>query len=386
METMDIQDLILDKLNTLIVVLNNNGEIEYVSKSAEPVLGYSPNDLLGNYWWEATRFNKPEGELIKKRLMGLFHAPTQQVHYFEHKLKTSAGIPRWFGWNVSYLNESKLVGIGMDITDKKRSEKELLDANQLLNEKNKEITSSIRYAKRIQNNILQSEKFISQIFPKHFVLYKPKDIVSGDFYFFHEDENNKYAIAIDCTGHGVPGAMMSMLANSIIKEVLLNKKIKSPAQILYELDKELFTSINSYGYEISSDGMDAAVACIHKKSNRLHFAGALRPLIIIRNEQVLELKANKYPLGFFSHIEKVFEEQVLLLQPNDNLFLFSDGYADQFGGEENKKLNKRNFKDLLGAVSTMPSDEQEGYLDYALTNWKQDQEQTDDVLVIGIKI
>jgi serine phosphatase RsbU (regulator of sigma subunit) len=168
--------------------------------------------------------------------------------------------------------------------------------------------------------------------------------------------------------------------------VLLNKKIKAPSQILYELDKELFKSINSYNNEISNDGMDAAVVCVNKKTNRLHFAGAYRSLLIIRNTNVIEFKANRYPLGFYSDIDKVFEEQVMLLEEGDEFFLFSDGYADQFGGEANKKFNKRNFKDLLKSLADMPMDEQEGFLDYALNNWKQDREQTDDVLVIGIKI
>lgn len=217
------------------------------------------------------------------------------------------------------------------------------------------------------------------------MLYKPKDLVSGDYYYFHEDEANKYAIAVDCTGHGVPGAMMSMVANSIIKEVLLNKKVKTPAQILYALDKELFKSINSYGYEISNDGMDAAVININKKTNRLHFAGAFRPLIIVRKGNVIELNANRYPLGFYSDVEKIFEEQVVLLEPNDTLYMFSDGYSDQFGGENNKKFNKKNFKELLKTIAEMEIQEQEGYLDYSFNNWKQNNLQTDDVLVVGIK-
>lgn len=386
METLDVQDLILDKLNTLIVVLNNDGDIEFVSRSAQSILGYNPNDLLGNNWWEATRFTKPEGEEVKAKLMKLFHNKSNTVQHFEHLLKTSFGNQKWFSWNVSYLSDDKLVGIGMDITDKKQKEKELQEKSNRLHEQHKEITSSIRYAKRIQQNILQSPEYITKIFKQHFVYYKPKDLVSGDFYFFHEDETHKYVIAVDCTGHGVPGAMMSMVANSIIKEVLLNKKIKAPSQILYELDKELFKSINSYNNEISNDGMDAAVVCVNKKTNRLHFAGAYRSLLIIRNTNVIEFKVNRYPLGFYSDIDKVFEEQVMLLEEGDEFFLFSDGYADQFGGEANKKFNKRNFKDLLRSLAEMPMDEQEGFLDYALNNWKQDREQTDDVLVIGIKI
>lgn len=385
METLALQDLILDKLNTLIVVLNDDGNIEFVSQSAQDMLGYKPSELLGNNWWETTRFSKPEGIEIKNKIMDLFKLQAGKVHRFEHLLKTSHGNQKWFSWNVSYMSDKQLVGIGIDITEKKVKEKELQTKNALLTEKNKEITDSIRYAKRIQSNILQSQSYISKIFPKNFVFYKPKDILSGDFYFFHEDEFYKYIIVMDCTGHGVPGAMMSMVANSIIKEVLLNKKVRSTSEMLYELDKELFKNINSYNDEVSNDGMDASIVFINKRTGRMHYSGAMRSAIIMRDRNVIELKANKYPLGFFNDIVKVFEEQVVLLQPGDELFLFSDGYADQFGGENNKKFNKRNFKDLLSTLTEMPMEEQEGFLEYSLNNWKQDTEQTDDVLVVGIK-
>jgi PAS domain S-box-containing protein len=385
METLALQDLILDKLNTLIVVLNNDGNIEFVSRSAQSMLGYKPAELLGNNWWEATRASKPEGHEVKTKLMLLFKQRTQSVYQFEHQLRTVHGTQKWFSWSVSHLSDTQLVGIGMDITEKKLKEKELQAKNQQLLEQHKEITSSIRYAKRIQGNILQSVNYIAGIFPQNFVLYKPKDMVSGDFYFFHEDELYKYAVVMDCTGHGVPGAMMSMVANSIIKEVLVNKTVRSASELLYELDKELFKSINSYNDEISNDGMDAAIVFVNKKTGRMHYSGAMRSAIIVRKGNIIELKANKYPLGFFNDITKVFEEQVLILQDNDELFLFSDGYADQFGGEHNKKFNKRNFKELLQTVSDMPVSEQEGFLEYSLNNWKQDEEQTDDILVVGIR-
>ncbi len=388
----DVQEQILDKLNALVVVLNNNGSAKYISQSAAQLLGYQPNDLMGNNWWEVTRFNEPDGQDTKNKILKLFNKGMDTTETFEHLFKTATGAKKWIRWNVSYLNDTQLIGVGYDVTDKKLDEQKLLQSNKKLLEKNSSITDSIFYAQRIQQNSLQSAEHINNVFNNNFVLYKPKDIVSGDFYFFYQDEDTKYALAVDCTGHGVPGAMMSMVANSIIKEVLLNKKLKSASQILYELDKELFKSINSYGNEISSDGMDVALVCINKKSNRLHFAGAFRPLLIVRTmagattSQIIELKANRYPLGFYKDVNKVFEEQVILLQPNDTIYMFSDGYTDQFGGERNKKLNRKNFKDLLLTIADMPLNEQEAFLDYSLNNWKQDNEQTDDILVIGLKV
>jgi PAS domain S-box-containing protein len=382
----DIQEQILEKLNALVVVLNNDGNAEYVSQSAGQLLGYDPNHLMGNNWWEITRFSKPEGERTKHKILAILKNGGTSVETFEHLFKTSYGGQKWIRWNVSYLNREQIIGIGYDVTDKKQQEKQLLERNLQLQQQNKAVKDSIFYAQRIQQNSLQSKEYINGIFNKNFVLYKPKDIVSGDFYFFHQDDDNKYAIAVDCTGHGVPGAMMSMVANSIIKEVLLNKKAKAVSQILYELDKELFKCINSYGTEISYDGMDVSIISVGKKTNRLHYAGAFRPLLIVRKDQVIELKASRYPLGFYSDVDKIFEEHVILLQPDDCLYLFTDGFIDQFGGENTKKLNRKNFRELLKIAAEMPIEEQEAFLEYSLNNWKQETEQTDDVLVIGIKV
>jgi PAS domain S-box-containing protein len=382
----DIQEQILEKLNALVVVLNSRGNAEYVSQSACQLLGYDPSQLIGSNWWEVTRFSKPEGERTRNKIMALMRKSNNTTETFEHLFRTSYGGEKWIRWNVSFLDDDQIIGIGYDITDQKLQEKQLLERNRLLQQHNKEIKDSIFYAQRIQQNSLQSKEFVSSVFNSSFVLYRPKDIVSGDFYFFFQDEENKYAIAVDCTGHGVPGAMMSMVANSIIKEVLLNKKAKSVSKILYELDKELFKCINSYGTEINSDGMDAAVISVNKKTNRLHFAGAFRPLMIIRNEQVIELKASRYPLGFYNDVDKIFEEHVIILRPGDNLYMFTDGFIDQFGGGENKKFNRKNFRELLKIAAEMSPAEQEAFLEYSLNNWRQEEEQTDDVLVIGIKI
>ncbi len=386
MVQLNIEEQILEKLNTLIVVLNCEGNAQYVSGSAGQLLGYNPDQLMGNNWWEITRFSKPDGEKTKNKMLTVLKHSNNSVETFEHVFKTSYGGKKWIRWNVSYLSEEQIIGVGYDITDKKYHEKKLLESNLQLQQQNKAIKDSIFYAQRIQHNSLQSKEYIDSVFNKNFVLFKPKDIVSGDFYFFYQDNENKYAIAIDCTGHGVPGAMMSMVANSIIKEVLLNKKTKAVSQILYELDKELFKSINSYGTELSYDGMDVSIISVNKKSNRLHYAGALRPFIIVRKDVVIELKASRYPLGFYSEVNKVFEEHVILLEPDDCLYLFTDGFVDQFGGENTKKLNRKNFKELLKIAAEMPIAEQEAFLEYSLNNWKQETEQTDDVLVIGIKV
>ena len=386
MFAIDIQDQILDKLNTLIVVLNKSGSIEYVSKSAQQLLGYNPQELLGNAWWEVIRFSKPEGEEVKQKILASFTNQNITSQEFEHKLKTSAGGTKWVRWNVSYLNEEQLIGIGYDITDNKNNEKRLIESNKQLLEQNKDITDSIYYAQRIQQSILQTQEQLRNYFEDSFLLYKPKDIVSGDYYWFYEDETYNYISVIDCTGHGVPGAMMSMVANSMFKEVFINRKISNPSDILKALDEELEKSINKNLDATFNDGMDVSLIRINKSTNELAFAGAFRSILLSRNTEITELKGSRYPIGFYSGIEKKFDTQLFQLEKSDSIYLFTDGFIDQFGGEKNKKLNKSNFKDLLSTINDMSMDEQEAFLEYSFNNWKQDNEQTDDVLVIGIKI
>ena len=386
MFAIDIQDQILDKLNTLIVVLNKSGSIEYVSKSAQQLLGYNSQDLLGNAWWEITRFSKPEGEEVKNKILSSFIHQNITTQTFENKLKTSAGGTKWVRWNVSYLNEEQLVGIGYDITDNKLNEKLLIESNKLLLDKNKDVTDSIYYAQRIQQSILQTPELLKKYFSESFLLYKPKDIVSGDYYWFYEDDIYKYIAVVDCTGHGVPGAMMSMVANSMFKEVFINRKISNPSEILKALDEELEKTINKNQDATFNDGMDVSLIRIDKSTSELVFAGAFRSVLIVSKNEITELKGSRYPIGFYSGIEKKFDSVVYKLKKGDSIYLFTDGFIDQFGGEKNKKLNKLNFRDLLNTINDMKMDEQEAFLEYSFNNWKQDLDQTDDVLVVGIRI
>jgi PAS domain S-box-containing protein len=386
MVALDIQEQILDKLNTLIVVLNNDGSVDFVSKSARSFLGYEPDDLLGNSWWETTRFSKPEGIQVKKKLLEIFRNRNLGVQSFEHLLKTANSGRKWIHWNVSTLNEEQLIGIGYDITQNKINEKRLIEQNQKLTEQHKDITDSIRYAKRIQETILQTPDAVKGIFGDSFVLFKPKDIVSGDYYWFYEDDQYKYVAAIDCTGHGVPGAMMSMVANSIFKEVFINKKVQETDLILHTLDYELSTTLHNNETDAFNDGMDISLVRVDKTTLDIQFSGALRSIMILDENGVTEVRGSRYPLGFYPDVNKKFERVDMKLQKGACVYLYSDGFADQFGGERCKKMNRVNFKELLKTAYEMPIDEQEAFLEYAFNNWKQDEEQTDDVMVIGIKL
>ncbi|MBS1634769.1 MAG: SpoIIE family protein phosphatase [Bacteroidetes bacterium] len=382
-----LQEQILEKLNTLIVVLNTDGSVEYVSSAVSRMLGFRPEQLLGDNWWTKTRVNEPEAYKIKRVLMGHISAGRQTTHIFENELRTAQGGRKWIRWSVSFLNDEQIVGIGYDITDKKQAEQRLLKAYTDLENKNKDITDSIFYAQRIQESILPSSGFLKERGVDSFVLYKPKDIVSGDYYWFYELDNKLYVAAVDCTGHGVPGAMMSMVANSILKEVFINKRLTDVAEILAQLDMELSGTINQKDSLENNDGMDIGLVSLDKTTGTIEFAGAFRPMLISRKDgSILEVSGSRYPIGFYSGISKKFDKQVIQAEAGDNIYLFTDGYVDQFGGQHNKKLNRRNFKDLIQSMNGMTPGEQEAFLEYAFNNWKQDNEQTDDILVIGLHI
>ncbi len=259
-----------------------------------------------------------------------------------------------------------------------------------LAEKNHEIKDSINYALRIQKAILTSKEEINEGLKKCFILFKPKDIVSGDFYFYSKIENKVVIAAADCTGHGVPGALMSMIGSE--KLMSTTKENTSPSVILNSLNKGIKSSLRQTDKEESTkDGMDIALVSIDLTTNKVSYAGANRPIWIIRAstnsaaKEVEEIKATKKAIGGFTDDEQHFEQHELQLNPGDTFYLFTDGYADQFG-HSGKKLMTKKFRELLIEIQSMPMDEQEIYLNNFIETWKKDTEQVDDILVIGVRI
>ncbi len=256
-----------------------------------------------------------------------------------------------------------------------------------------EITASIHYAKRIQFALLPPQQIVSQAFTDFFLLFKPRDIVSGDFYWFTEKNNIAVIAVADSTGHGVPGAFMSMLGiaflNEIVNKDLENEHINNITadKILNELKNKIIKSLRqSDENSESKDGMDITVCVIDKKQKKLQFSGANNPLILIRNQELTEHKGDKMPAGIYFGKDKNFTNTIIDLQPNDCLYMFSDGYQDQFGGENNRKFMKRSLKDLLVAISSKEMKEQKQLLDKQLISWQGDIKQIDDIIILGIKI
>ena len=270
-----------------------------------------------------------------------------------------------------------------------RSQKQLIEQQKFsLEQKNKEIIDSITYAKRIQDAMLTSESYIAEGIKKlnaeNFIVFKPKDIVSGDFYWFHIDHNVLYYMTADSTGHGVPGGFMSMLGINLLSEIVIERKIKDPGTILNQLRDEIIRSLKTdEGY--SMDGMDAVFCKIDIEKQTLEYASANNSIYHIRSGVLTEYKSQKMPVGYMENFIP-FKTGSLSLEKGDVIYTFTDGFADQFGGEKGKKFKYSQLKNNLISISKQPLNEQKKILDTTFENWKGELEQVDDVCVIGFKI
>lgn len=252
----------------------------------------------------------------------------------------------------------------------------------------KNITDSIKYAKRIQKAIFPAHNKISKLLPEAFVFFRSKGIVSGDFYWVEEKDGKVLAAAVDCTGHGVPGAFMSIVANNLLNQAVNEHGLTEPSAILDELNKGISETLHqTYEESTVKDGMDIAMCSIDFKNKTLEYAGAYNPLYLVRNGEITEIKADKFPIGVFVGEElKKFTGHRLDLQEGDCVYIFSDGFADQFGGPYGKKFKISRFRELMLNISQYPMDKQNEVLDDTLRDWQGDLEQVDDIVVIGIKI
>jgi tetratricopeptide (TPR) repeat protein len=272
-------------------------------------------------------------------------------------------------------------------------QKEIVVGQKLVvEEKNKEILDSIQYAKRIQNNLLTPESYfeehlINNFKSDFFILFMPKDIVSGDFYWAYRHKQKFLVAAADCTGHGVPGAFMSMLGISNLNQLVQQKNIFQPDLLLNELKNNIIKAVNPEGAKIQSrDGMDISLCCFDFENKKVDFALANNSLYQIRNGNLTEIKPDKFPVGVYEGELKPFTKHSIQLTKNDTIYLFSDGFADQFGGPKGKKFKYSQFKELLLSVQQHSMTEPKNIILEKFNDWKSDHEQVDDICIIGIKI
>ncbi len=277
-----------------------------------------------------------------------------------------------------------------------RMQKQLREANKAaesaekrilrLELRDKDMTDSLIYAQRIQEALLPSEDYFRDYFSDSFIFFKPKDIVSGDFYWIGEKGDKIFVVAADCTGHGVPGALMSIIGLDIIDKTINEENIEKPSKILAVMNKGLektFSREKNIG-TIIRDGMDIGLCVIDRKKKRFEYAGAFFPLYLIRDDMLIEIKGDKYIIGMNPEGIEYTNHEVDLRE-DDIIYIFSDGYVDQFGGQENKKFMYRRFRYLLLKIHSLPFKDQKSILEENITAWMSGNGQVDDIMVIGFK-
>lgn len=363
-----------------VLICAPNGKLEWINQGMFRLLGYTLDEWRerGNTLQEIS-YNNEIVDKVNKSIASKKTISYESINF------TKDGRKLWIQSTLTpilnkYGEISKLVVIDTDITERKLSE-------TIIEVKNREITDSIHSAKRIQHALLASDTILNKHLPEYFVLHKPKDIVSGDFYWANVIDNKFIMITADCTGHGVPGAFMSLLNISYLNEAIIEKKINAPEKVLDYVRDRVITSLNPEGSAVESkEGMDAVLCVYDFKGLWLRFSCANNPLWVIRKNELIRFKPDKMPIGMHYGEQKPFTAHTLGLRKGDIIYTFTDGYADQFGGPKGKKFKYQALKELLLSIQDKSMVEQKNILENTFESWRTGLEQVDDVLIIGIRI
>jgi len=393
-ELINKEALLQDEKAKLLAVINSVSDIIFYKDIESRFTGF--NKEFKNY------LGKEADEIIGKTDFDLFTEEEAKTFLISDKkiIKTKQEL-KYSGWTKDYLGQEiyyetikaplinydgetiGIVAISHNLTELKKAEKELEIKNDEINKKNNDILASIRYAKTIQTSLLPEKMLFDYLPGNSFVLFKPKDIVSGDFYYLNKIGNNIYISVADCTGHGVPGGFISMLGIKAIHGILREKNEQKPAEVLNCLRgriKDIFRGSERN----NTNGMDIAFCCISLETNVLQYAGAFNPLWIIRDDEFIEIKATRNPIGFYP-VEKEFVNNTIQLKNKDKIYLFSDGYKDQLNEDGTKKYTHSRFKDIFFEIRHLSMKQQKLALDKKLKDWQGDYEQVDDITIMGIE-
>jgi len=283
-----------------------------------------------------------------------------------------------------FIHKELLARVNSQIQIKKAKD-EIQQYLAVIEAKNKDITASITYARNIQKAILNKLQTVKQL-PEHFILFLPKDIVSGDFYWFNRIDNKILVGVFDCTGHGVPGAFMSMLGIALLNETVIREEIVEPHLILHRLREKIIEALGQKGISAEvRDGMDGSMISYDMKNKTLIYSGAFNPMYMIRDNKIIEFRGDRMPLSYHDKISD-FSCQEIKIKPNDLIYLFTDGYIDQFGGQKKKKFQRAQFREVLLMNHKNPLAVQKQMLLDTCNNWKSNEEQVDDITVLGLKL
>ncbi len=376
---------VLTNMDDIFYRTNVNQELVLISPSALKYTNIkSISELIGKNVPEMFYYN-PEDRT--KLLEALKHNNGNITNY-EILLKNRKNEPVTFETNSHFIfdnagNIAGVEGILRDITERKTAEIQLKIQKQKIETAHKNITDSINYAKTIQNALLTKKELIDSYLNNYFLLFKPKEQVSGDFYYINKIDKHLIIAVADCTGHGVPGAFLTMLAITYLHEIVRRNETDNPGGALDILRDRFKKTFIEFGTN-NRNGLDIALCAINTETNILQYAGAYNPLIIIRDNELTEYKATRNPIGFYPK-EKPFKNNEIQLQNNDIIYIFSDGFHDQLGEIDNKKFRSNKFRQLLLDIHKLPMKTQENKLNKVFMKWKGNNDQTDDILIFGMK-
>ena len=378
---------VLEGSNDALFVVNFvNGRIYQANEQAARLLGFDRDALVGR-----TIFQLHPPDLLHRSAERIADAWEQQgAIYDDIPLVSATGevIPVESSVRVtSYRGQPAVIVFARDIRDRLALEGRVRVQQALVERQNQELLDSIRYAQRIQRAVLPEAAGLADLFPESFILFRPKDIVSGDLYWFAQRGERTIVAAADCTGHGVPGALLSLIAASLFREHVVERGTVAPAALLAALREGIITALNiQEEVDATRDGMNASVVSIDHLNGTVSYAGAYAPLYHLRDGEIIEYKGDRMPVGFQEGGLRPFSETTFEVQPGDRIYLLSDGLQDQFGGPDGKKLKSSGLKQWITATAGLSMDDQHQAISDRFRAWKGSEEQVDDVLLVGIEL
>ena len=380
-EENEILSLVAKETDNTVFILNPDGKIEWINEAFQRLSGYSPEEFKRKRGINI--FDASSSETIQENFKKCLISKMPVTYVSKTETKQKKAI--WIHTTLTpVLNESneviRLIAIDADITKIKEVEEQIAI-------KNMETTWSLQYARKIQNALLPLNSYVQTVFPQHFVINLPQNIVSGDFYWVANKNNKRLAVVADSTGHGVPGAFMSLLGISSIQEIVSKMANLEPTKILEELREKIVYLLNyNYDDDTATDGLDIAICVIDDKKLILNYAGSNNPAFVIRDDVLIELKPDKYFIWDSRTNKKAFTLKTFQLVPQDRIYMFSDGYSDQFGGDHDKKYSRRRLKKMLLDIYSLPLETQRDLLKMELKNWQGSNEQIDDIMVLAFEV
>lgn len=395
---------IIDQANDALIVIDIvDGRIHQTNPSAEALLGYTREEILKKKLFDLhpkemlERSSSIVADVWEKK--GLIY---KDIPFLK---KSGEILPVECSAKVApFAGRPAIVIYARDISERLKLEKEIAEQSHIIAEKNKDITDSINYAKRIQEAILPTDEEMKEVFDDCFVYYRPKDIVSGDLYWASTvtttpvngvGKKVSLVAALDCTGHGVPGAFMSIVGHTILEQTLTDPSVNNPGQALDYLSKGVIRTLKQKAGDDFSikDGMDISMCAVDLKERKLEFAGANNPLYLVRKGELMQISGDKQPIGAYITDQRPFTSHTVQLEKGDCVYIFTDGLADQFGGPKGKKFKYKQLQQLLIDNHNLSMQQQRGAFEKAIMDWMnypsdegKGYEQTDDMLLIGFRV